>query len=246
VVDGQADAQDPIPADKPYKDWAEQVIRDWQVILTRFTGHYGLDERQADDAGNALKARIDQLLAYLDGETEPIADYRYELFRKRALEASPLAAEVPFQEMRIAQKRAETAGMPAVWIDQVQAFEDNLHNDLGGLLTEAQKRKGPPASPLTLMRLMDKAVTYWVFGVGICLILGLFTRLAALAGAAFLVMVVATQPPWVEGAEPVYYQVVEMTALLALATTAVGRWGGLDYYLHALFSGCGDKQGETK
>ncbi len=67
--------------------------------------------------------------------------------------------------------------------------------------------------------------------------LGLFTRLACVAGALFLLSVVMMQPFWVSDALPTYNQYVEMVALLALATTPVGRWAGLDYFLHRLVAG---------
>jgi len=69
------------------------------------------------------------------------------------------------------------------------------------------------------------------------LLLGLFTRVACVAGALFLLSVVLMQPFWVSDALPTYNQYVEMVALLALATTPVGRWAGLDYFLHKLVAG---------
>jgi hypothetical protein len=54
-----------------------------------------------------------------------------------------------------------------------------------------------------------------------------------------------TQPPWptiyppapgpVGHALLVNKDFIEMVALFLLATTAVGRWGGLDYFLHHWF-----------
>jgi hypothetical protein len=62
----------------------------------------------------------------------------------------------------------------------------------------------------------------------------------------FLLSVIATQPPWISGLTPMYKEVVEMISLLALATTHVGRWGGLDFFLHALWHGCcGSKKGTS-
>ena len=59
---------------------------------------------------------------------------------------------------------------------------------------------------------------------------------------AFLVSVLLTQPPWptifphappvVGHALIVDKNFVEMVAMLVLATTAVGRWGGLDFFNH--------------
>jgi uncharacterized membrane protein YphA (DoxX/SURF4 family) len=73
-------------------------------------------------------------------------------------------------------------------------------------------------------------------GVGSCLLLGFFTRLASLAGALFLSAVIASQPPWVPGAESTIYQTVEFAGLLVLAGTGAGRWLGLDYFSYALFN----------
>ena len=66
--------------------------------------------------------------------------------------------------------------------------------------------------------------------VGALLIIGLFTRLASLAGAVFLASVIAMQPPWIPGTVPTYYQAIEMFALLVIFATCAGRMGGLDYF----------------
>ena len=72
------------------------------------------------------------------------------------------------------------------------------------------------------------------------MILGLFTRLASLVGALFLLSVMATQPPWVAGANTTYffYQLVEVAALLLLAATSAGRWAGLDGFFGTMWSLC--------
>ncbi len=47
-----------------------------------------------------------------------------------------------------------------------------------------------------------------------------------------------SQPPWVPGAVTTLfpYQLVEFLALITLATTAVGRWLGLDFLVHFLIT----------
>ena len=69
------------------------------------------------------------------------------------------------------------------------------------------------------------------------LLLGLVTRLACVAGAAFLLMFFLAMPPlpgWPEGPRTeghylfINKNVIEMLALLVLATTRSGRWCGLD------------------
>ena len=83
-------------------------------------------------------------------------------------------------------------------------------------------------------------IKFVVVGVGVLLILGLFTRLASVAGMLFLGSVMATQPPWVYGANSqyVYYQMVEVLALFVLFVFAAGRFGGLDYLIYGLYRRC--------
>jgi len=82
---------------------------------------------------------------------------------------------------------------------------------------------------------MNIGVTVLTISVGVCLLLGFLTRLAAIAGALFLLAVIATQPPWVADAAPTMSQVIEFAGLLVLAGTGAGRWVGLDYFGYALF-----------
>jgi hypothetical protein len=50
----------------------------------------------------------------------------------------------------------------------------------------------------------------------------------------------STQPPWVPGAETtyVYYQLVEVLALVVLIAMAAGYYGGLDYVIRGLRLRC--------
>jgi uncharacterized membrane protein YphA (DoxX/SURF4 family) len=60
----------------------------------------------------------------------------------------------------------------------------------------------------------------------------LFTRLSALALALFLLSVIVAQPPWIAGTVETYFHAAECVALLMLATSPVGRWAGLDFFVH--------------
>jgi uncharacterized membrane protein YphA (DoxX/SURF4 family) len=84
-------------------------------------------------------------------------------------------------------------------------------------------------------------MTYVFLAIGACLMLGLFTRLSALAGAAFMLFVVLCQPsfPGVYPTDPpqlghallVNKDFIEMVALLVIASTTLGRWTGVDFFL---------------
>ena len=96
---------------------------------------------------------------------------------------------------------------------------------------------------MTRQELIDWTTRWGVFLVGVCLLLGLFSRTACLAGAGFLLMFYLSMPP-LPGlpdnprAEGTYLYInknfIEMLALLTLATTASGRWVGLDGLLYCL------------
>ena len=83
---------------------------------------------------------------------------------------------------------------------------------------------------------------FGLVAIGVCLILGILTLLAALSGAAFLAMIYFSMPPW-PGLPPnpraeghywiVSKNLVELIACLVIATTPSGHWIGFD----ALFFG---------
>jgi uncharacterized membrane protein YphA (DoxX/SURF4 family) len=137
-------------------------------------------------------------------------------------------------------------------------YSKDLQKSLEALLTTEQKEQAakkdkakepepkPGPRPSQLQKCIDLATMYGLAILGACLILGLFSRTACLLAAIFLAMTYLCVPPWpwlpvapnTEG----YYafvnkNAIEMLALLALATTASGRWFGLDALLHAIFRG---------
>jgi thiosulfate dehydrogenase [quinone] large subunit len=89
-------------------------------------------------------------------------------------------------------------------------------------------------------------ITMWGLAlVGAFLILGLFTRLASLAGIGFILMFYLATPPFVgyfysiptEGSYLIVNKnLVELGALVVILVTGSGRFAGLDRLLHGLFS----------
>jgi uncharacterized membrane protein YphA (DoxX/SURF4 family) len=101
-----------------------------------------------------------------------------------------------------------------------------------------------PAKNPTLERL-DWYTRWGLVVIGACLLAGLFTPLACLAGVAFLVLTYLTHPPfpWLPmppGTEgnPVFVNknVIEALGLLVVMVHPTGRWMGLDALLCRLFS----------
>jgi uncharacterized membrane protein YphA (DoxX/SURF4 family) len=100
-----------------------------------------------------------------------------------------------------------------------------------------------PVGAWTLLDWSDAIVKYGLVAVGACLLVGFLTRTACLAGALFLLSFFLAMPPlpWLPEsprAEGHYLyinkNIIEMTALMALATMRTGRWAGLDGVLQFL------------
>lgn len=88
-------------------------------------------------------------------------------------------------------------------------------------------------------------ITMWGLTiVGVLLILGLFTRLASLAGIGFILLFYLCNPPFIgyfysiptEGSYLIVNKnLVELCALAVILVTGSGRFAGLDRILHGLF-----------
>ncbi|GHT22930.1 hypothetical protein FACS189419_06190 [Planctomycetales bacterium] len=142
------------------------------------------------------------------------------------------------------------------WTDMLEKMGNGLQSDLGRLanpelagsngkiVTDPEKgviKFVPNPFVKTQMRAMDLAVMYGLSAIGLCMMLGFCNRLACLGGAVFLVNVVMTTFP-VPGVYPplpsavgnfmfVSKDVVELIAMLMLASMPAGRWAGLDWFI---------------
>jgi uncharacterized membrane protein YphA (DoxX/SURF4 family) len=154
------------------------------------------------------------------------------------------------EKQRISVLKAETARLR----NQLLAdLELPMKEALDTVLTDEQKKEGPILDrhtsaisdwkSWTELDWVDAVTRYGLTVVGACLVLGLFTRTACLGGAAFLLLFYLAMPslPWVPAnprAEGHYLfinkNIIEMLALLTLATTRSGRWVGLDGLLYWL------------
>jgi uncharacterized membrane protein YphA (DoxX/SURF4 family) len=173
---------------------------------------------------------------------ERIRDYLAKLEKIRVLQERELPAfgnDVEKDRLRVlkseaAQMRTELTG----------ELNDFVKNGLRAVLTPAQQRlPGLPdrvehdPGQWTRLEWIDHVTAWGLVAVGLGLLLGIFTRLSCVLGAGFLLLLYLAMPPfpWLPEAlrtEGHYYFVnknlVEMIALLALATTPSGRWLGLD------------------
>jgi thiosulfate dehydrogenase [quinone] large subunit len=100
------------------------------------------------------------------------------------------------------------------------------------------------ASQPNLLANADLITMWGLTIVGVLLILGLFTRVASLAGIGFLLLFYFANPPFIgyfysiptEGSYLIVNKnLVELCALAVIFMTGSGRFAGLDRIVHGLF-----------
>ena len=234
----------------PLHDWADQVAKGWGEHRVAAEKHYGYSEEQKAQSQQLfemrrreLDATIKAAIAWLK-ENPDFISY-YVTLRRRAE-----SEKTPFSSTRLAAQTGEIKPLTRELPAEVKKLEKQFQVDLRSLLglTKEQLSKAPLAERATLLERFDSVMIYSHIAIGVCLMIGLFSRLAALGGAFFLLSVVASQPlaqlfeisvnkPLAPGTDPIYL-LVEALVMLALATTAVGRWAGLDFFIHKLCSKC--------
>ncbi len=237
-----------LPDFLPYTSWYKEIDTDRRELFEQFTSVPGLEEEQKAAAAEIFEKRDRQLADYLAGESLEIQTYQHELWRLENMKQESGAEEIPYRAQRAMKSQAETSNNPRRWVATVKSYDAELVNDLKSLLSSEQR--GTPVAATVdealtspkakSLHLMNVAATCLTIGVGLCLLTGLFTRLASVLGIVFLVSVMATQPPWVPGAQTMmfYYQLVEVAALAVLATSRAGHVAGLDFVIHGLWSKC--------
>lgn len=218
------------PPHASYSDWAEAVKSAWRK-----------KQAAAAKAGDKEKAEaiyhgsLQRLADYFSAQEDAIDEFRHNLWRLERLKDEPGAGELPYVEERIDDTGGEVFRSAQKWPADVQLLEEDYIEQLAALVEEptASQQLAESLHTPSPLEWVNPLVKWTVLGVGGCLLLGLFTRLAAVVGAGFLLSVMASQPPWVPGANLDFfgYQLVEVAAMLTVAVTGAGRWYGVDSVL---------------
>lgn len=225
---------------------AEAYRNAWKALQQDVVARYKLDDDQKAEVEAISTRYIKALEDYLAANRDAIVGYFTSL---KLLDSERASGHdgAAYKKKRLWDRQQELRKEVDGWLVALDEMGQRYQGDLWNVLKEDQQARGPIScgwNPLqwTRMEQINFAVTYGLAAIGLCLMLGLCTRLAALGGAAFMFFVVLTQPSWptiyppappvVGHALLVNKDFVEMVALLLLATTAAGRWGGLDYFVY--------------
>jgi uncharacterized membrane protein YphA (DoxX/SURF4 family) len=181
-----------------------------------------------------LKAEVADLRANLAAELE----------KKQTEFEANLAEALTAEQKKLGPVPAEPGREPSAFVQKVRRAVR------GQWWAEAADRPEPPLTQLEIVN----ALTRWgVFLIGVGLLVGLFTRFWCVLGAGFLLLTYLTAPPFPWWPAPpqtegnylfVNKNVIEMLGLMVLATTASGRWLGLDALVRGIFTGFREESAE--
>ena len=220
----------------------------WAGDVERTAKHYGFEDAQRTQAAEVLKkaeAEADALFADRDF-SEARNKHSAALLEVQADEKKEGATA---EERERAAAKAEAIRADAKPLTaKLDAIGGTLRNVVAALATSPQKATADQVGPLrTSLDWVNILTVVGLLVMGFCLITGLFTPLAALAGAVFLGQIYLSMPPWpglpanpmAEGHYLIVNKnLVEMLALLALVFIPTGQWIGLDAFVFGRTVAC--------
>lgn len=212
----------------------------FEAFRNRAILHYRFDDAQKRQANaNYLKA-VEQLEWVLRDNSVNLEEYRLAADRIKKLEADRNRGAVSSLAGQTETIRNEANAKINPILSQIDLIWKNYETAQNGVANREQAGKHSllkidlPRNQLIDTSVLNRVVPYFDMTIGVCLLLGLFTPLAALAAAGFLGSVFLSQYPPVAGPTSSMNQLVECMACLAIAATGCGRFAGLDFVLHSI------------
>ena len=218
-----------------YKLDAEATLAHWTNYRDRVARHYGFDEDQLKQTENLLGKAEGRLNDFFAENEETLDEYYKQLERRDANAAKPERAGMQTLQTHDAHIAGDWMKLKGQLLSQVDALWKNVETDFNNVATSEQRQAAGGPLPIGKLSVhgpssecVDVIIPWFDLIVGVCLILGLFTRTAAVLAGLFLASVCASQWPGYPGAAPIYYQSIEMLALFALAAVGAGKVASID------------------
>jgi len=220
------------------------AMENWAIFRDQVGNHYGFSADQKKQAQANYGKAVEQYDWVLSENATELEEYA--LGRERILE---LEGEGPEKTVRDGVSslggqrdtiRREWSQQAAPALAQINAIWANYEVNQNAISDPTQSKASPylrlikPRTERIDTSVIDEFVPYFDIAIGLCLLLGFFTPVAALAAAGFLGSVFLSQYPPTTGPASSNYQLIECMACLVIAATGSGRFAGMDYFLHLI------------
>ncbi len=222
------------------------TLREWGKHKERLADYYGFDNPQRDKAEKFFERSAESLKRFFRDNNEAINNYFNGLDRRARNTADAARSSVESLVGQSNQTAADLRRERDRWLMQVEQMWATLEGDLNHVASFQQKaqqggseyRIPRPGDRWMDVDFVDRFIPVFDVTVGALLMFGLFTRFTAIVASLFLGSVMLTQWPWSAGAIPIDPQLVEMLALLVVASVGAGRWAGLDVLIRRFRKWC--------
>lgn len=232
----------------------KETQQHWDDYHNAAASHFNFDEDQIPEARLAYDRANAQLHYLMDDISADLQEYENEYQRLVDARADEATADVNFRAAWIEKKQKELDQQLNGWLADIDDIWESYEHEVNAVAADGLLEYGGqettqleyygyypiprPGEGGLSASFADRFIPWLTFLVGVLLVLGLCTRVAAVAGAAFLLSVIASQPPFIIGASDTNYQIVLLLALLVLAAVGAGRWGGLDFFVGLCWGKC--------
>ncbi len=219
---------------------SEEVKLHFAIFRDRVKDHYGFAKDQVSKAQQNYARAIEQLRYSYTNHQDTITEFRLGLDRLKKLDSDQRRAGVASLSGQTETVRSELNQKIAPVLQEIDDIWSTYEQAQNRLATVEQATQRKPLRLGVIHRqamdtkTINQIVPYFDMAIGICLILGLFTPVAALAAAGFLGSVFLSQYPPSTGPNSTMYQLIESMACLVLASVGAGRFAGLDFLIHTL------------
>jgi uncharacterized membrane protein YphA (DoxX/SURF4 family) len=195
------------------------------------------DQRYAPTMGTERSdGKTVEMIKY--GEIQEYKDM-LDAYNRAEKKKSKTDFELAHLDATWAKIQAKRAGL----VGPIKALDKSLKEDALKLLSREQLARGPAPREVTPLTKASDTAMWALLILGPLLLLGLCTRLAAVAGAAMLLSFYLVVPPWPGVPQPpgpehsfiVNKNLIEVIALLAIAFMPTGSWFGLDGIFRWMF-----------
>jgi uncharacterized membrane protein YphA (DoxX/SURF4 family) len=214
----------------------------WSDDVTRIADHLKFTQEQRTEAQKLLADHLQWADYWFNDpeNSEKRLKYFADLAKVQKTEQDPYA--LAYERERAWEARRSVDSDRRALIQPLVDRGKALGEAVANLAPDQLKAGGPAPAPYTNLDLLNDLTMWGLIAIGLCLLAGFMTPLAALSAAGFLTMIYLSMPPW-PGMPPnpkaeghylyVSKNLVELLACMVIATTPNGHWVGLD----ALFFG---------
>lgn len=153
-------------------------------------------------------------------------------------------ADQQFKRDHLDKIWAEIQSSKASLVNPIRGLEDEMKSEASKLLTATQIAAGPVPPADTQIYRIDMLTIASLTILGFLLMVGLGTRISAVMAAGMLFSFYLVHPPW-PGVPPapgpehsfiINKNLIEVVALLAIASLPTGTWFGIDGLFYRLFN----------